>query len=89
MRHNWRTGKTIRRIANLDFEKGAIYGFLDEEMPIAYVSKHPQCMPKVFPACEVVHMLIRLLRADRFLYTAETYNNPQKVWTFVLVSLSI
>ncbi|KAH8990805.1 hypothetical protein EDB92DRAFT_2114806 [Lactarius akahatsu] len=35
--------------------------FLDEKLPIAYVSEQPQF---------------------RFPYTAETYNNPQKVWLF-------
>ncbi|KAH9048867.1 hypothetical protein EDB84DRAFT_1556539 [Lactarius hengduanensis] len=35
--------------------------FLNEELPIAYVSEQPQF---------------------RFPYTAETYNNPQKVWLF-------
>ncbi|KAH8990807.1 hypothetical protein EDB92DRAFT_724534 [Lactarius akahatsu] len=45
MRVNWRSA----------------YSFLDENVPIAYVSEQPQY---------------------RFPYTAETYNNPQKVWLF-------
>ncbi|KAI9438208.1 hypothetical protein H4582DRAFT_2111656 [Lactarius indigo] len=45
MRHNWRSA----------------YSFLNEKLPIAYVSEQPQF---------------------RFPYTAETYNNPQKVWLF-------
>ncbi|KAI9438204.1 hypothetical protein H4582DRAFT_245059 [Lactarius indigo] len=45
MPHNWRSA----------------YSFLDEKVPIAYVSEQPQY---------------------RFPYTAETYNNPQKVWLF-------
>ncbi|KAH8986939.1 hypothetical protein EDB86DRAFT_2809239 [Lactarius hatsudake] len=45
MRLNWRSA----------------YSFLDENVPIAYVSEQPQY---------------------RFPYTAETYNNPQKVWLF-------
>jgi len=46
MRHNWRSS----------------YSFLDENLPIAYVSE-----PSQF----------------RYPYTAETYNNPQVLWTFV------
>jgi len=46
MRHNWRTA----------------YSFLDENLPIAYVSEPSQY---------------------HFPYTAETFNNPQKLWTFV------
>ncbi|KAI9463968.1 hypothetical protein BJY52DRAFT_1401032 [Lactarius psammicola] len=45
MFHNWRSA----------------YSFLNETLPIAYVSEEPQF---------------------RFPYTAETYNNPQKVWLF-------
>ncbi|KAI9463969.1 hypothetical protein BJY52DRAFT_1401034 [Lactarius psammicola] len=45
MFHNWRSA----------------YSFLNEKLPIAYVSEEPQF---------------------RFPYTAETYNNPQKVWLF-------
>ncbi|KAH9053619.1 hypothetical protein EDB87DRAFT_1569228 [Lactarius vividus] len=45
MPHNWRSA----------------YSFLNENVPIAYVSEQPQY---------------------RFPYTAETYNNPQKVWLF-------
>ena len=57
----------------------AAYSFLDGSVPIAYLSEEPQCM--------FLRSLSRarndtLMRVDRFPYTAETYNNPEKLWLF-------
>lgn len=87
MRHNWRTGKSIRNSTASDFDKVcfAAYSYLNENLPIAYVSEQPQCMLAVdctgFTYADTV-----FLYSDRFAYTKETYNNPQKLWTFVSVS---
>jgi hypothetical protein len=46
MRHNWRTGKSIRNFIASDFDKVclAAYSYSNENLPIAYVSEQPQCM---------------------------------------------
>jgi len=87
MRHNWRTGKSIRNSTAPDFDKVylAAYSYLNENLPIAYVSEVSQCMLAVnytgFTYTDTV-----FLYSDRFPYTKDTYNRPQKVWTFVSVS---
>jgi hypothetical protein len=87
MRHNWRTGKSICNSTASDFDKVflAAYSYLNENLPIAYVSEQPQRMLAVdytgFTYTDTV-----FLYSDRFPYTNETYNNPQKLWSFVSVS---
>jgi hypothetical protein len=87
MRHNWRSGKSIRYSTALDFDKVclAAYSWLDENLPIAYFSEQPQCMVAVdytgFTYTDTI-----FLYSDRFAYKKDTYNRPQKVWDFVSVS---
>jgi hypothetical protein len=87
MRHNWRTGKSIRNSTASDFDKVCLtaFSYVNQNLPIAYVSEQPQCMLAVdyagFTYTDTV-----FLYSDRYPYTHETYNNPQKVWTFVSVS---
>jgi hypothetical protein len=87
MRHNWRSGKSIRNSTATDFDKAclAAFSYGNENLPIAYVSEQPQCILTIyytgFTCADTV-----LLYLDRFAYTKETYNNPQKVWSFVSVS---
>jgi hypothetical protein len=46
MRHNWRTGKSIRNSTASDFDKVCLtaYSYENQNLPIAYVSEQPQCM---------------------------------------------
>jgi hypothetical protein len=63
MRHNWRTA----------------YSYFNENVPIAYISEHPQCMYPMMRSCTCDDAL---MDTDRFAYTAETYGNPQNLWLF-------
>jgi hypothetical protein len=89
MRHNWRSGKSILSSTASDFDKVcpclAAYSYLNENLPIAYVTEQPQCMPAV-DYTVFNHTDTVFLYSDRFAYTKETYNRPQKVWSFVSVS---
>jgi hypothetical protein len=45
MRHNWRTGMWIYKIASEpELSSSTAYSVLDESVPIAYLSEQPQCM---------------------------------------------
>jgi hypothetical protein len=87
MRHNWRTGKSIRNSTTSDFDKVclAAYSWDNLNLPIAYVTEEVQCMLEVdytgFTYTDTV-----FLYSDRFPYTMDTYNSPQNVWTLVSVS---
>lgn len=62
----------------------AAYSFLNEDLPIAYVSEPSQCTSYL----RLGNLCVRstfIFHVVRFPYTAETYNNPQKLWAFVLV----
>ena len=60
------------------------FSYLNENLPIAYVSAEPQRMLAVdhtgFTCADTV-----FLYSDRFAYTKDTYNNPQNLWIFVSV----
>jgi hypothetical protein len=87
MRHNWRSGKSIRSSTASGFDKVCLtaYSYINENLPIAYVTEQPQCMLAVdhtgFTYTNTV-----FLYSDRFAYTKDTFNRPQNVWTFVSVS---
>jgi hypothetical protein len=87
MRHNWRSGKSIRNRTASDFDKVrlAAFSYINLNLPIAYVSEQPQCTLAVdytgFTYTDTV-----FLYSDRFPYTKDTYNRPQNVWAFVSVS---
>jgi hypothetical protein len=87
MRHNWRTGKSIRNCTASDFDKDCLtaFSYLNENLPIAYVSEPSECMLAVdytgFTYTDTV-----FLYSDHFPYTKDTYNNPQQVWAFVSVT---
>jgi hypothetical protein len=87
MRHNWRSGKSIRNSTASGFDKVclAAYSWSNENLPIAYVSEEPQCMLAV-DYTGLTYTDTVFLYSDRIAYTKETYNRPQKVWTFVSVS---
>jgi hypothetical protein len=70
-----------------DFDKVclAAFSYLNENLPIAYVSEQPQRMLAI-DYTEFTYTDTVFLYSDRFAYTNETYNNPQKLWTFVSVS---
>lgn len=67
----------------IELSGNVAYSFINESVPIAYLSQQPQC---TFLARNVVHpddAWMTPFDTDRFPYTSQTYKSPQSVWLFV------